>query len=321
MKIEEASLDFDFGHKGVPPKGDSKQKMEDWQLLWREFLRNSGGSQIYSPNGGGKQRTGSSELVWIDLSDISGIPWAGFQSKNAKLSFEDLGWDIDRSQCRIVTSGKDGQPGSYLVCDGSGTNHGSGKAPSADDANGFENHSSSDWFWDWGVGQFPSGTIPRCVHPTDKLRPDGGKDHGNKDHGKKDHGNKGSETEKQDTSYKVEDFPCSENKEKPCRGKEIKTWQKAVLPWGGEYQQPGPPKPYKFKIEYDFPVILTLVDTETQSEHFLLKMDGEYLGDTGGEDGYTNQYIGDYNNPEWCLTNGYTRGYFRIPAGKHSRVK
>jgi len=64
-------------------------------------------------------------------------------------------------------------------------------------------------------------------------------------------------------------------------------------------------------------VILTLVDTETQSEHFLLKMDGEYLGETGGENGYTNQYIGDWNNPEWCLTNGYTRGYFRIPAGPH----
>lgn len=103
--------------------------------------------------------------------------------------------------------------------------------------------------------------------------------------------------------------------EKPCRGKELKGWQPPKLPWDAEYQQPGPPRPYKFEIEYDFPVILTLVDTETQSEHFLLRMDGEYLGETGGENGYKNEYIGDYNNPEWCLTNGYTRGYFRIPAG------
>ncbi|KAM4064431.1 hypothetical protein HRG_006242 [Hirsutella rhossiliensis] len=120
-----------------------------------------------------------------------------------------------------------------------------------------------------------------------------------------------------DTSYAEENFPCSKGKEPPCRGAEVKGWSSAKLPWGGAYKQPGPPKPFEMWVNYDDPVVMSIVDVEAQSEHFLLKLDDEFLGETGGEDGYVNKYIGDWNNPEWCLLNGYTRGYFRIPAGRH----
>lgn len=80
--------------------------------------------------------------------------------------------------------------------------------------------------------------------------------------------------------------------------------------------QPGPPKPHEMWVEYDFPVIMSIVDVEAQSEHFLLKLDDKFLGETGGENGYKNEYVGQYWDAEWCLTNGYTRGYFRIPAGE-----
>ncbi|KAL2148657.1 hypothetical protein VTH82DRAFT_2211 [Thermothelomyces myriococcoides] len=121
-----------------------------------------------------------------------------------------------------------------------------------------------------------------------------------------------------DTSYKPADFPCSAGRERPCRGEEVKPWSVAKLPWGGSYQQPGPPKPYDIEVNYDFDIIMTIVDIEAQSEHFLIKLDGEFLGETGGENGYKNVYVGNYNDPEWCLLNGYTRGYFRIPRGKHT---
>lgn len=60
---------------------------------------------------------------------------------------------------------------------------------------------------------------------------------------------------------------------------------------------------------------MSIVDVEAQSEHFLVNLDGTFWGETGGERGYKNQYIGNYNDPEWCLLNGYTRGYFLIPKG------
>lgn len=306
-KTEDTSLD-DFGHKWRSPNDGSQPRPDGSGHLW---MHTSGGGWAYPPNGD-KPHTGGSGLTWIDLSGLMGGQSPDNQGSHGKYSPGDGGLDILSGKCRIVSSGKDGKSGAHLVCDGDATEKGSGKIPSGDIENWFEVLPPSYWLSSGGSGQCPAGTIPRCVSQSDKPRPDGGKH--------RPHGDKGREPEKEDNSYKVEDFPCSENKEKPCRGKELKTWQKAVLPWDGEYQQPGPPKPYKFEIEYDFPVILTLVDTETQSEHFLLKMDGEYLGETGGENGYTNQYIGDYNNPEWCLTNGYTRGYFRIPAGMHSRV-
>ncbi|KAH8663355.1 hypothetical protein BGZ61DRAFT_562607 [Ilyonectria robusta] len=122
---------------------------------------------------------------------------------------------------------------------------------------------------------------------------------------------------KGDTSYNEDDFPCSKGKEKPCRGAQVKGWTAATLPWGGAYVQPGPPKPHEMWVEYDFPVVMSIVDVEAQSEHFLLKLDDKFLGETGGENGYKNEYVGQYWDAEWCLTNGYTRGYFRIPAGRH----
>jgi len=121
-----------------------------------------------------------------------------------------------------------------------------------------------------------------------------------------------------DTSYNPADFPCSNGRETPCRGDEVKTWTEAVLPWGGSYVQPGPPKPLEIEVDYSFDVMMTLVGTQAQSEHFLVKLDGEFLGETGGEDGYKNLYTGYYNDPEWCLVKKYTRGYFRIPRGEHT---
>ena len=121
-----------------------------------------------------------------------------------------------------------------------------------------------------------------------------------------------------DTSYNPADFPCSAGRERPCRGEQVKAWTAAVLPWGGTYIQPGPPKPHDIEVNYDYDIIMSIVDVEAQSEHFLLKLDGEFFGETGGENGYKNLYVGNYNDPEWCLLNGYTRGYFRIPRGKHT---
>ncbi|KAK4450467.1 hypothetical protein QBC34DRAFT_349222 [Podospora aff. communis PSN243] len=121
-----------------------------------------------------------------------------------------------------------------------------------------------------------------------------------------------------DTSYNPADFPCSAGRERPCRGEQVQEWRPAKLDWGGNYQHPNAPKPYDIQVDFNFDVIMSIVDVEAQSEHFLIKLDGEFFGETGGEVGYKNQYVGNYNDPEWCLLNGYTRGYFRIPKGKHT---
>ncbi|KAK4235965.1 hypothetical protein C8A03DRAFT_36151 [Achaetomium macrosporum] len=122
-----------------------------------------------------------------------------------------------------------------------------------------------------------------------------------------------------DTSYNEADFPCSDGRERPCRGEQVQPWREARLNWGGPgHTQPDPPKPFETTVNFDFDVVMSIVDIEAQSEHFLVKLDGEFLGETGGEIGYKNVYTGEYNNPEWCLLNGYTRGYFRIPKGRHT---
>ncbi|VBB80501.1 Putative protein of unknown function [Podospora comata] len=121
-----------------------------------------------------------------------------------------------------------------------------------------------------------------------------------------------------DTSYNPANFPCSIGRERPCRGEQVQDWKPANLPWTSTHRQPGPPQPYETTINFDFDVIMSIVDVETQSEHFLVNLDGTFWGETGGERGYKNQYIGNYNDPEWCLLNGYTRGYFLIPKGQHT---
>lgn len=37
---------------------------------------------------------------------------------------------------------------------------------------------------------------------------------------------------------------------------------------------------------------MNFTDVETQSEHFLIKLDGEFL--TGGEHDYKNEYVGNW---------------------------
>jgi hypothetical protein len=121
-----------------------------------------------------------------------------------------------------------------------------------------------------------------------------------------------------DTSYDEANFPCSAGRERPCRGEEVKAWTKGAMYWNWKYQQPGPPQPCVMSVEFDSDVVMSLVDVEAQSSHFLVKLNGEFLGETGGEYGYKNTYTGWYNVPEWCLLNGYSRGYFRIPKGKQT---
>lgn len=120
-----------------------------------------------------------------------------------------------------------------------------------------------------------------------------------------------------DTSYNPADFPCSAGRERPCRGPEVQDWQTATLYWVGSHQQPGPPAPYETTVDFDTDVVMTLVDVETQGGHYLVRLDGLLLGETGGERGYKNAFVGYYNDPEWCLANGYSRGYFRIPKGEY----
>jgi hypothetical protein len=74
-------------------------------------------------------------------------------------------------------------------------------------------------------------------------------------------------------------------------------------------------------VDYPYDVVMSIVDVEAQSEHFSIYLDDQFYGETGGENGYVNKYVGNWGNPEWCLLNGYTRGYFRIPAGKFSYVE
>ncbi|KAK4655153.1 hypothetical protein QC762_404270 [Podospora pseudocomata] len=121
-----------------------------------------------------------------------------------------------------------------------------------------------------------------------------------------------------DTSYNPANFSCSIGRERPCHGEQVQDWKPANLPWTGNHRQPGPPQPYETTINFDFDVIMSIVDVEAQSEHFLVNLDGTFWGETGGERGYKNQYIGNYNDPEWCLLNGYARGYFLIPKGQHT---
>lgn len=39
---------------------------------------------------------------------------------------------------------------------------------------------------------------------------------------------------------------------------------------------------------------MNFTDVGTQSEHFLIKLDGEFLGETGGEHDYKNEYVGNW---------------------------
>lgn len=73
-------------------------------------------------------------------------------------------------------------------------------------------------------------------------------------------------------------------------------------------------KPGEISIDYDFDVVMSIVDVEAQSEHFLLKLVGEFLGETGGEMGYKNLYISDYKQSRAVSTKSPSMGPpFRSP--------
>ncbi len=118
-----------------------------------------------------------------------------------------------------------------------------------------------------------------------------------------------------DTSFIRSSFNCSATGDKPCTGQNVKPWTSGYIPskaipgdrWGKA--------PYVFSTNYNFPVILTITDTLEQAEHFLVKLNGQFLGESGRETGYSNvNYNG--NNFNACLNNErYTRGFFLIPKG------
>lgn len=129
-----------------------------------------------------------------------------------------------------------------------------------------------------------------------------------------------------DTSFIRSEFPCDEGGKRPCLGDQLTSSTPGYLRWGyAPYAQPNEPKPFETTSNYDFPVILVATDREAQSEHFLLELDDEFLGETGGEiDGYTNLYgypqatVDDVLRPPKASGRDiyYTRGFFLIPPGE-----
>ncbi|KAK3196577.1 hypothetical protein K4F52_000459 [Lecanicillium sp. MT-2017a] len=115
-----------------------------------------------------------------------------------------------------------------------------------------------------------------------------------------------------DTHFLRSNFPCSQTGTRPCVGKRL-------VPWTEAYLAPAPPPPYKKKpvvlrTNYDFPVILSIVDTYNQAEHYVVTANGKFIGETGGETGYSNVNSCG-RNAECSIRGPYTRGYFLIPAG------
>lgn len=129
-----------------------------------------------------------------------------------------------------------------------------------------------------------------------------------------------------DTSFIRSKFPCDEGGKRPCFGDQVTNSAPGYLYWGAAPNaQPNEPRPFETTTNYNFPVILVATDREAQSEHFLLELDGEFLGETGGEiDGYTNLYgypqatVDDILRPPKSGTRNiyYTRGFYLIPPGE-----
>ncbi|KAF2725368.1 hypothetical protein K431DRAFT_309518, partial [Polychaeton citri CBS 116435] len=121
-----------------------------------------------------------------------------------------------------------------------------------------------------------------------------------------------------DTSFIREQFPCSETGDGPCTAGQVKNWANGFLPSAPTAPDPFAKGPFTTQINYNYPVILTIVDTLNQAEHFLVKNNAEFIGETGGETGYTNlRYCG--SDGACSIKNkNYSRGYYLIPPGANN---
>ncbi|KAG8530686.1 uncharacterized protein KY384_004041 [Bacidia gigantensis] len=117
------------------------------------------------------------------------------------------------------------------------------------------------------------------------------------------------------TTVPASKFPCSSSDLKPCRGDEVQDWKVFRVTWTPEYPKPGHPKPYYTSSEFDFDTILTITDNYRQSEHFVVKMDDEVLGETH-ENGFDAENMCQ-NDGDVCIAKGFSHGSFLVPKGKH----
>lgn len=124
-----------------------------------------------------------------------------------------------------------------------------------------------------------------------------------------------------DTSFLRDKFPCSTTGERPCMGDQVQNWQTGYLPSAATAEDPYAKRPLTISTNYDFPVILTVVDNYNQAEHFLIKNNGQFIGETGRETGYSNANTCGANNDCALNSKDYTRGFFLIPAGMFTHAQ
>lgn len=119
-----------------------------------------------------------------------------------------------------------------------------------------------------------------------------------------------------DTSFIKTNFPCTNSSStRPCMGSNLKPWASGTISSGATPEDAYAKKPFTTTVNYNVPVILSVTDTLNQAEHFLVRRNGVFIGETGGETGYTNlDYCG--GNFECAIKDSrYTHGFFLIPAG------
>ncbi|KJZ79033.1 hypothetical protein HIM_01806 [Hirsutella minnesotensis 3608] len=118
--------------------------------------------------------------------------------------------------------------------------------------------------------------------------------------------------------WKAERFPCNRNKLLPCTGGEAAPWKDYYLNWvdAGHRERGEAPRPCEMTVNFDEPVIASVVDIEVQAERYRVSLDGKVLGPTGGEDGFNLDHVSE--SPTCCLRHGFSRGFFLIPPGEHT---
>lgn len=118
-----------------------------------------------------------------------------------------------------------------------------------------------------------------------------------------------------DTSFIRSQFNCSETGDAPCMSGNVKPWASGYLAPKATPDDEWGKAPFVFTTNYSFAVILTITDTLEQAEHFLVKVNDKFVGESGRETGYSNvNYNG--NNYNAALANkAYTRGFYMIPSG------
>ncbi|CAK4027715.1 Hypothetical predicted protein [Lecanosticta acicola] len=118
------------------------------------------------------------------------------------------------------------------------------------------------------------------------------------------------------------DFPCTEDASWPCRGTELEKWNNMWFKWNSQYRRPGPPAPWVKEINYSDDTIFTLTDVENYVEHFEVFLDGKSIGETeeGPQHPFPDRWRRKcgHGEPERCMKDGWSHGFFRIPSGPHT---